>query len=230
MAQIVSIRMPDGSDYRPEDWTTAEPLWSTVEIGPGFFPLVKAFAYSRGASVPGSPTNRTASWKDTNLEGQGGMLPENETLIIHSINCDVFKIGPADDLNVFPDAEEPEVPLPDMLRLQRDLNVNLEIAAVKDYTASPISYWPAGQGVSHMYSGGLSRAAGGLSGSVVAYNGSPNTNDGRVLALPLAVAGGESFAVNFNAGPGQINGLNLAPTSRLRIRVFLGGHRRRPVA
>ena len=230
MAQIVSIRLPDGSDYRPEDWTTAEPLWSTVEIGPDFFPLVKAFAYSRGGVVPGSPNERVASWKDTNLEGQGGVLPENETLIIHNINCDVFKIGPAADGNVFPDAEEPEVPLPDMLRLQRDVLVNLEIAAVKDYTGSPISYWPAGQGVSHMYAGGLSRAAGGLSGSVVAYNGSTNTADGRVLATPLAVAGGESFAVNFTAGEGEVAGLNLAPTSRLRIRVFLDGRRRRPVA
>jgi hypothetical protein len=230
MAQIVSIRMPDGSDYRPEDWTTAEPLWSTVEIGPGFFPLVKAFAYSRGAGVPGSPTNRTANWNDTNLEGQGGMLPENETLIIHNISCDVFKIGPAADLNVFPDAEQPEVPLPDMLRMQRDLNVNLEIAAVKDYTASPIGYWPAGQGVSHMYSGGLSRAAGGLSGSVVATNGSPNTCDARYLGLPLGIQGGESFGVRFSCGPGEILGLNLAPTSRLRIRVFLDGRRKRPVA
>jgi hypothetical protein len=230
MAQIATIRLPDGSEYRPEDWTTAEPLWSVVELGAGFFPLLSAFAYSRGASVPGSPTNRTASWVDTNLEGEGGMLPENETLIIHTIACDVFKIGPAADLNVFPDAEQPEVPLPDMLRLQRDLNVFLKIAAVKDYTHSPISYWPAGQGVNHMYSGAVSRAAGGLSGSVVATNGSPNVLDSRMLSTPLSIAGGESFGVDFRPGPGQVMGLNLAPTSRLRIRVFLDGFRRRPVA
>ena len=230
MAQISEIRLPNGSTYRPEDWTTAEPLWSTVEVGVGFFPLLKAFAYSRGASVPGSPTNRTASINDTNLEGEGGILPENETLIIHTIACDVFKIGPAADQNSFPDAEAPEVPLPDMLRLQRDMNVFLTIASVKEYTHSPISYWPSSQGVSHMYAGGVSRAAGGLSGSVVSYNGSPNVLDARQLATPLAVAGGESFGVNFTPGPGEIVDLNLAPTSRLRIRTFLDGFRRRPVA
>lgn len=230
MAQIEQIILPNGTAYRPEDWTTAEPLWSTVEIGAGSFPVLTAFSYSRGASVPGSPTQRTATWRDTNLEGSGSMLPENETLIIYNITCDVYKIGAALDTNVFPDPEEPEVPLPDMLRLQRDVNVYVKIAAVKDYTHSPLSYWAASQGVNHMYSGGVSRAAGGLSGSVVAYNGSTSPFDVRTLSTPLKVAGGESFGVDFKAGLGQVTGLNLATNSRLRVCVALDGFRRRPVA
>lgn len=230
MAQISDIISPDGSSYRPEDWTSAEPLWSTVEVGAGSFPVLSAFSYSRGASIPGSPNNRPSTIRDTNLEGEGSMLPENETLIIFNMSCDVYKIGVAADTNVFPDPDEPEVPLPDMLRLQRDMNVFVRIAAVKDYTQSPLSYWPGGQGVAHMYSGAVSRAAGGLTGSVVAYNGSPSPQDVRTLAMPLKVAGGESFSVDFKPGPGQINGLNLATDSRLRIVVSLDGYRRRPVA
>lgn len=230
MAQLVSIKMPNGQEYTPGDWTTAEPLYSTVEIGAGPFPVITAFSYSDGATVPGSVGPRQATIADTNMQGEGNVLPQNEALIIYTIGVEVFKIGEALNQELFPDPENPEVDLPNMLRLQRDLLVFMRIAAVKNYTHSPLSYWPAGTGVGYTNSGSISRQTGGTSGTVVANNGGIHPQDQRLLASPLYVGPGESMALDIKAGPGQVNGLNLAPDARIRLRIFLDGYRRRPVA
>jgi hypothetical protein len=118
-----------------------------------------------------------------------------------------------------------------MLRVQRDVTMKFKIAAVKNYTESPLSYWPIGSGVAHTISGGRSFvSAAAPNGQVMAYNGSPSVEGRRELASPLYVAGGESLSVDFTAGPGTVVNLNLAATSRLVLRTFLDGIRRRPVA
>jgi len=230
MAQIIKIKLPNGQEYTPSDWTDAEPLWTTVEVGSGSFPVLTGFSFSFGGTVPGSVGPREALLSDTNLEGEGGRLPENEELITYSIAVEVFKTGVELDAALFPDAENPEVPLPDMLRLQRDLLVVTRIANVKEYTHTPLSYWPAASGIYYATSGSRSRATAGGTGTVRATNGGPNTQDMRSLASPLLVAGGESFAVDIKAGPGQVNALNLATDARMRLRIYMIGYRRRPVA
>ena len=40
----------------------------------------------------------------------------------------------------------------------------------------------------------------------------------------------ESMAVDVRSGPGIVTNLNLAADSRMRLRIFLDGYRRRPVA
>jgi hypothetical protein len=231
MAQIWKVRLPGGNVVTPGEWTSAEPLYSTIEVGAGGFPLVTAFSYGRGGTVPGSVGPRQSTVVDTNLEGEGNRLPENEELVVYTIGVSVFKQGPAASVARFPDADNPHVPLPDMLRLQRDTVMRFRIAAVKNYTDSCVSYWPGGMGVHSMYSGGRSFVSGAApNGEVVANNGSPSVDGRRELASPLYVAGGESFGVEFRAGPGLIQNLNLAANSRLRLRVYLDGYRRRPVA
>ena len=230
MAQLISIKLPDVRMYTPGDCTSAEPLYSTVEVGAGSFPVITAFSYSYGGTVPGSFGPREALLSDTNLQGEGNVLPQNEELIVYNLAIEVFKTGDALDPDLFPDPENPEVPLTDMLRLQRDLLIFLRIAAVKNYTHSPLSYWPAGTGVAYMNSGSLSRATGATSGTAVANNGGVHPQDQRLLASPLYIGGGESFAVDVKAGPGQVTGLNLAPEARMRLRIFADGYRRRPVA
>ena len=239
MAQIREVVLPNGKKYVPSDWTSAEPLWSTVELGVGPFPQLNAFSYGIGApEVPGSIGPRRSTLCDTNLEGQGGKLPENEELITYNLQIELFKLGTAADVSYFPDADNPDVPLPDMLRVQKNLLVVFKIAAIKEYTHQPLSYFPQGMGTAYNFSGGLTRVSGGLTGTVVATNGSPSPADVRVFASPLYVAGGEAFTVEFTAGPGSVPGLNLSPAGapppqvegRIRIRVFLDGLRRRPVA
>jgi hypothetical protein len=239
MAQVREIVLPNGQKFVPSDWTSAEPLWSTVEIGAGRFPQLNAFSYGTGGSeVPGSIGPRRATIADTNLEGAGSKLPENEELITYNLAIELFKLGTAADTSYFPDADNPDVPLPDMLRLQRDLLVTYRIAAIKNYTSQPLSYFPQAMGTAYQFSGGLTKVSGGLTGTIVADNGSPSPADVRVFASPLYVAGGEAFTVEITAGPGEVQGLNLsgpdavAPQvqGRIRMRIFLDGLRRRPVA
>jgi len=231
MAQLWKIRTPDGNVITPGDWTSAEPLWSTVEVGAGSFPVLTAFSYAQGGTVPGSVGPRDAILTDTNLQGSGNHLPENEELICFNVSVEVFKRGPAANVDAFPDADNPGVPLPDMLRLQRDLAVEFKIANVKDYTNAPLSYWPAGTGVSSLYAGGRSKvSAGAATGEVVAYNGGTSRMDQRELASALYVAGGESMAIDVRPSRGEVQNLNLAPDSRMVLRFFLDGYRRRPVA
>ena len=231
MAQVWKVRLPDGRVVTPGEWTTAEPLYSTVEIGPGAFPLLTAYSYGRGGTVPGSVGPRQSTLIDTNLEGEGNRLPENEEIVVYNLGVELFKRGPAASVARFPDADNPHVPLTDMLRMQRDVLVDFRIAAVKDYTHSPLSYWPAGTGVNFLISGGRSQVSGAApNGEVIGNNGSPSVEGRRELASPLYVAGGESLAVDLRAGPGQVDNLNLAVGSRIILRVFLDGYRRRPVA
>ncbi len=232
MAQIDKVRLPSGNVVIPGEWTMAVPLYSTVELPAG--PLqggLVAFSYGQGGVVPGSIGPRQSSLVDTNLQGEGSKLPENEQITIRAIGVEVTKLGPAASVARFPDCDVPGVPLPDMLRLQRDLLMQLQIAGVKQYTNSPISYWPSGTGMYYTISGGRSQVSGaGGNGEVPANNGFPATSACRELASPLMIAGGEAFGVTFVPGPGQVVNLNLATNSRIRLRVYLDGERRRPVA
>lgn len=231
MAQVWKIKLADGRVITPGDWTEAVPLWSTVEIAAGPFTVFRAFSYGRGGSVPGSIGPRQSDLTDTNLEGVGSKLPENEELICYQLGVSVFKQGLALSPLAFPDADNPGVPLVDMLRLQRDIIVKMSIANIKDYTNAPLSYWPPGMGVDHVYSGGRSQvSAAAPNGEVVAYNGFPAADRGRLLASALTVKGGESFYVEFSAGPGAVTGLNIQPDARYVLRTYLHGIRRRPVA
>lgn len=232
MAQLYKVRLPDGRVVQPGDWTASQPLWSTGEVPAGPFPLLTIFSYSIGGSVPGSVGPRDALLVDTNLEGEGGRLPENEELICFQMQISVFKVGPALSVDAFPDCDEPGVPLPDMLRLQRDLLIQLKISSAgKDYTHAPMGYYGAGMGVSTGYSGGRSKiSAGAPTGEVVAYNGCPNRFDGRQFASPHYIGGGETFSVDVRPSRGEVEGLNLAVDSRMRLKVYLDGYRKLPVA
>ena len=231
MAQIESIRTPDGTVVKPGEWTSAVPLYSVVEIGSGSFPLLTAFSYGRGGAVPGSPGPRNSTLIDTNLQGEGGRLPENEELITYSLAIELFKVGPALSVLQFPDADVPGVPAVDMLRLQRDVVVRFRVASVRDYVDTPLSFWPAGTGIYYSISGGRSKVSGAApNGEIIANNGGPSVNNRRQLASPIYVGPGEQFGVDFRTGPGSVDGLNLALDSRIRTRAWLDGLRRRPVA
>ena len=237
MAQIYKIRTPDGNVVTPGDWTGAEPLFSVVEVAEGALTLLTAFSYGVGNSdVPGSIGPRRANDSDTNLQGEGNRLPENEELIVFNAAVEVFAIGSGGNAaaDLIPQSDVPEVSLLNMLRLQRDMVMTIRIASVnKSYIDAPVSYFPASTGVMNYTAGARSSISLGVDGYVSANNGSHNASDIRRLSSPLRVKGGETFGVDFLAGPGQVNGLNVdngATAGRLRLRTFLDGYRRRPVA
>lgn len=238
MGQLFKVRTPDGNVYSPGDWTGAEPLWSTIEIGEGSQQVLRCFSYGVGAAaVPGSIGPRKANDADTNLQGAGGMLPESEELICFNLSIDVFAIGGPGDSgdDLIPQSDPPEVSALNLLRLHRDVLLEFKIASVeKTYIQAPVSYFPAAQGVRQFASGGRTELSDGADGYVSAQNGSPNAHEMRELSSPLRVRGGEAFSLDFVCGPGEIVGLNVNSNGnndgRLRLRTFLDGYRRRPVA
>lgn len=238
MAQLYQIRLPNGCMVAPGDYTAAEPLYSTVEVAPGAFTILTAFSYGRGGTVPGSFGPRVSNWADTNLEGEGNRLPENEEIFIYALCIEAFMLGVEDaaTLDTIPAAQAPDVSLENMLRLQRDLFVETCIGTdAKKYTKAPLSWFPAGTGVEQYNAGALTPAG---TGYFVGNNGLPSTYDSRQFASPLHVAGGETFHVDFRPGPGSVVGLNVDTTpplaatvsGRIRLRVFCEGLRRRPMA
>lgn len=232
MSQLLKIRLPDGRTLTPSDWTTAEPLWSTVELPTGNISIQEAFTYGIGGVVPGSVNNRQSSLIDTNLQGEGARLPENEAMIIQAIAVEVYVI-PQSGATVVTNSDNaisPDVGVTNMLALQRDLLTIVTIAAVKEYIRVPVSFMAAGAGAD---SGTASGVGGDLvNGYVAAANGSTSVKGLRHLASPLFIQGGEAFRVKFVPPRGTIAGLNLGGNAgaRLRLRTFLLGYHKRPVA
>lgn len=235
MTQLYQIRLPNGCMVAPGDYTAAEPLYSTVEVGTAAFTILSAFSYGRGGDVPGSVGPRMSNYADTNLEGEGNRLPENEEIFIYALAVEVFMLGVEDTPEAIPPAQAPDVSVLNMLRLQRDLFVETRIGTdAKRYTHAPLSWFPGGTGALQWNSGALTPAG---TGYFAGNNGMPNTYDSRQFASPLHIAGGETFGVDFKPGPGSVVGLNLDQTppsgtvqGRMRLRTFLEGLRRRPMA
>ena len=148
MAQIWKVRLPDGRIVRPTEWSST-PLWSTVELGTGAQTPLIAFSYGRGGDVPGSLGPRKSTLSDTNLRGDGDIMPENEELLIYSVLAELYMIvaTPVIPTGFFvgndPGCPDPPmVGLRNMLRVQRDVNLVLSIAETKNYYNTPLSWFP----------------------------------------------------------------------------------------
>jgi hypothetical protein len=233
MAQLWKVRLPNGNVFHPTDWTAAEPLYSSVEIGTSAFPVLTAFSYPIGGAVPGSPTQRQSTLADTNLKGEGARLPQNEQCIAYSLSIECFMIGPesdTSDASGLPHVDPPFVSVANMLRLQRDLLVITKLAGTREYTRSPMSWFPAAAGVHMANSAARTQRSNGANGFAVAANGGTEVCDRRNFASPMYIAGGETLSVEVRPGPGQVDNLDLATDSRVRLRIFFEGYRARPVS
>ena len=227
--QITKVRQPDGTVLRLADWTSSDPLYSTVEVAAGAFTVLQAFSYGLGGAVPGSATARNSDRLDTNLRGQGGKLPEDEALMLHGLAIEAFTVGVQDGGAAYFPVDDPHVSVLNMVRLQRDVIVTTRISAVKEYTRHPLSWFPVGSGVTEVNSLGLTD--GGVNGFAVANNGGDTPDDQRNFASPLLVQGGDPFTVDFTAGPGQVTGLDFQDEAgRIALRVTCNGPRKRPIA
>lgn len=232
MAQLWKIRLPDGRVLVPGDWTSADPLFSVVEVPAGAFQVLSAFSYGVGGKVPGSVGSRTAQSNDTNLQGVGGKLPDNEELVAYNLQVEAFQIGAASasDATGLPVTDPPDVSLPDMLRLQKDLLIITKIAAIKRYTQAPMGFFPAATGVWAFTAGAVSVASAGANGPIVSNNGGTSVQDRRTFASPLYAGMSDVLSVDITPGPGQVTNLSVPAGGRIRLRVYFNGYRRRPVA
>jgi hypothetical protein len=228
MAHLYKVRLDDGRVLSPGEWSSAKPLYSTVEFATGSVPVLTAYSYAKGGVVPGSASQRQATYNDTNLDGEGGRLPEYEEIIAYSLSIELFTVG-AEAADALPPCDAPDVSALNMARMQRDVLIITRIASVKEYTRQPLGWFPAGSGAQQWNSGARSDAA-PTTGYLAGNNGGPNPCDMRQLASPLYIAGGETFGVDFKPAPGEVTDLALAAGARIRCRVFFEGYRRLPVA
>jgi hypothetical protein len=242
--QIDKVRLPDGRVVRPEDWKTA-PYYSTVEINRGPQGTLDAFSSGLGGEVPGSPTRRQSTLADTNLEGAGGFVPENEELLIFGLHVELFTVVASTALylvgNDVDAPDPPEVSIENTLRLQRDVLVGLKFTtSTERYLRHPMGLFPAAMGV-YPTTGTVTNAIGGpIAG---ASNGGSSWMDARDLATPHKITGGVPFTVPFEFPFGAVQGTNSSvgldnlnlgvpgdPSARIRARVYLRGYRMDPVA
>lgn len=249
MVQAIKVRLPDGRTVSPSDWTSA-PLFSTVEVASGSLQPLPAFSYGENGSVPGSVGPRPATQADTNMQGQGGILQENEELFLYALQVEVFQVvASTEDYFTGNEAwapDPPEVSATNLLRLQRSTLLRTKIANTKDYGVNPLSFYPAAMGVHRTT--GATRAQGAAStydtAVFVGYHGGVNVLDQRSIATPHHVAPGEAFEVSLEFPYGSVTeplpvqtgvvasdlDFGADTDARLRVRIYAIGPRRRPVA
>lgn len=237
MAQAFLVRLPDGREVRPEDWTST-PLYSTVEIddSASLTPL-EAFSYGIGGTVPGSVGPRQANIVDTNFQGAGNILPENEELLLYGLCISLFQVTAASVTNYFTN-NEPWVPDPphviatNVLRCQEDVLVSLRIANTKEYCKMPLGFFAASCGVFPTLGSARSAGSSWSNTELIGSNGMVTEGTHRTFATPHQVAPGEAFSVVFEFPFGSVRNLDFGndTSARLYTRVYTRGVRRRPVA
>jgi hypothetical protein len=253
MVQALKVRLSDGRVVNPSDWTSA-PLYTTVEIATGALQPLPGFSFGVGGEVPGSPGLRTANHRDTNMQGAGSILAENEELLLFALQIELYQIlGSANDQAFMvsppqdawaPDA--PEVSATNLMAIQRSTLVRLKIANTKDYGVMPISFHGAGMGI-HRTTGAMRSSGSAYArGVLLAYNGGVSVGDSREYATPHHVGPGEAFEAALEFPYGQVieplsqvagstvaaNPLNFGTDANARVRATISaiGPRRRPVA
>ena len=236
MAQLDTIRLPDGREVAPGDWTCT-PLYSSVEIDDAAtLADLSAFSYGIGGNVPGSVGPRASTHGDTNMQGQGSVLSENEELLIFGLCIELAQLT-ASTTNFFAaqEAWAPDPPLVSATNVQRvlqDTLIEMWIASTKNYLAVPIGFLPGARGVHHVYGSARTEGSAYLEAPFSGYNGNVSEHTHRRFATPQQVMGGEAFNVKFRFPRGSVQNLDFGNDTGARIlaRVYTRGARRRPVA
>jgi hypothetical protein len=253
--QALSIRLANGMVLNPTDWTSS-PYYTTVEIGTGAQQALEGFSYGENGSVPGSVGPRAATKRDTNFQGPGGTLMENEEMLIFSIQIELYQVAtnnvPSSGNTFYAGgqvawaADLPEVTADNLMACQRSIFCQLKIANTKTYSENVLPFYGAGQGI-HRTTGAMrSQWSTYANGELIGYNGGVSVGEQRQFATPHHVNGGEalSFILDFPFGSvveplSQISGsgvaasaLNFGNDTNARIRAVISaiGPRRRPVA
>jgi hypothetical protein len=232
--QLVTVRLPNGEDVDPAEWTTS-PLYSTVEFQIGVS-LSSLFLYSYGVDsgeVPISPAtlaSRPATDFDTNMQGQGSILPENERILLYSIELELINLGAPDEATADTTATPPDCSLDQVLLVQRDTLAILHIGSrKKEFCRAPLGYFAGACGVARINQPNAQNE-GAATGFKVAYNSGINPDDNRNFASPHDIAGGTAFDIELAFPLGGVNSNPAAAGDVIRCRSKMYGFRKRPVA
>lgn len=237
---IKDIVLPDGKRIVIDEWLH-QPLYSTVEFAQADGISLRAFTYVPGGQIPRSSSmaQRQANDRDTNLSKRQGM-PWDQSLIVYSTTYEIFALSDAGTYTTATsaaglEAEAPAVSATNLKILQRFLMWDLVVGAGmrKPQYRSPFAYvgqsvgspsWAAGDGLDPL---GNIRWSSGTGGNIHALNQ-------RKFELPIYIAQDQVFYLGIYAPTGTLSATNTGTSAGLnqdiRIRAYLDGMQRRPVA
>lgn len=235
MAQITELVLPDGRKVRPEDWSTT-PIYTTVDVSAGAnLQDLQGFSYGIGGPVPGSVLQRQSTLRDTNLDGSGSVLPDNQELNLFAIRVELFaapnSVAAWNGANEAGNPNPPQVSLRQMLRMQRDIILKLVIAEQKNKYQHPLGFFPGAMGV-HGVAGAITNNQSGTP-ATPAFNGGTSARNERKIGTPYQIKGGQAFSIALSFPLGTVTGLNLgmgndSVNGRYRARIYADGYRQRP--
>lgn len=225
---IQQIRLPDGTEVILDEWLHW-PQYSTIEFAAGAVLNLSAFSYVVGGRVAtqGLPS-RTALISDTN-QTTATRMNHDEAFLAYGITYEAF--GLTDQTIAGPPAvlttPAPAVSSANLRRLQRDVVVSFKLGAniSKPQFRAPLSW--IGQGVgSPAFGVGDAPVAG------VAFNygtaGDITPASQRQWRLPIFVASDRVMRLQVQSHP---SGAGNDPTTQaIRMRFYLDGLKRRPIA
>jgi hypothetical protein len=227
---IKKVRLPDGSDVVIDEWLHW-PQFSTVEFAAASNVSLRAFTYVQGQRVPqqGAVAGgaRTSTSTDTNQVARARMN-HDEAFLAYSITYEHWGLT-ADEIATTPTATT-VAPVPvlspmNLRRLQRDLVISLFVGAGinKPQFRAPFSWIGQGPGAPAYTSGD-----GVAAGTAFSYGtaGCPSPKDQRTWQLPVFIQSDRVMYLQLASFPGAIADL----TQDVRLRFYLDGLKRRPVA
>ncbi len=237
---IQKIKLPNGQTFNIEEWLHW-PLITTLEGVAAANVDLRGFSYVIGQNVPQagavSTGRRDATAADTNHDSRSRMN-HDEAFICFSMTYEhfalegttnqdsTFTVPPLDNA-----ATAPILSGTNLRLMQRDLMLQLFIGAniTKPMASAPMSYYGQGVGAVAYGSGdALAINNGGASALNLNYGTAGNIDplkNQRRWQLPVFIHSDRVFYVGLTSPAG-----NLALTQDWRLRIYLDGLKRRPVA
>lgn len=235
---IEKIRLNDGTEINIDEWLQW-PLFSTglgeATGGNGVGGELRLFEYIVGDNLPllgnpvGSPLQ--AGVTDTNQVVRG-KINHDEGFICFNMTYEVFALENSPAFGVTNEAAaEPIFSGTNLRRMQRDCMLELFVGAgiSKPQVSAPLEYYGQGVGAVAFGSGdGLTIANGAVTNLALDYGtGGPICpQNQRRWHLPIKIDADRDIYASLRTPEGTIRGL----TQDWRLRVYLDGLKRRPVA
>lgn len=236
MSSAAVFRGADGREVSL-DLAVPIPYYSTAEFGSDVDPRLDLFGYVAGDLVPSAGTvpapNRTSTIADTNVTS-AGMLDTDQELDVYALSYELFGLTntpPVTEGTSFVFA--PAVAAYNVRRLQRDIVMSLKTTAMNTKVAARYPLSQVAQGAGPEIMGVLGSAAPSATGpgasAPVGIGGSVNPAASPRWRIPVHIAGGQSYTVEFYSERSPKNDIsNPRHDQALMVRVYLVGMSTRP--
>jgi len=230
---IRDIRLPNGEVLKLDEWLHY-PLFSTIEFAARTKLNLKAFTYSVGQTVPSQGiAKRPADEGDTNMVVRG-RTNHDEAMVVFALTYELFGLS---DASVDPNgnaaaplaAVAPQYSRHNLFALQRSCLVELFYGANINKPQLRVPFSRIAQSVGPSIHGttlGTNGQAGFVVGGTdLGTSGRISANNQWRLEIPIYLEADRVFNVRFSS-PEALADMN----QDLRLRCFLDGMKRRPVA